>query len=45
VEWGEGLLEFYPDAWFLNIDVQYSDNEDVVRIAELMHGESAIVLE
>lgn len=45
VEWGEGLLDFYPDAWFLKIDVQYSDDEDTVRTAKLIHGESAIVLE
>ena len=28
VEWGEGLSEYYPDAWLLKIDVHYGETAE-----------------
>ena len=44
VEWGEGLSEFYPDAWILTIDVSYSEAEETARSASLLQGERTIPL-
>ncbi len=44
VEWGEGLSEFYPDAWILNIDVNYSESEEILRTVSLKQAERSISL-
>jgi len=46
VEWGEGLSEYYPDAWSLTIDIDYlnsdGESEEIVRTVSLSQGERTI---
>ena len=44
VEWGEGLNEFYPDAWILNIDINYAESEEILRSVSLKQAERSISL-